>query len=645
MYTHTKLIPSPKHSVRSGLMASCFAVLGLAGPAHAGDVIVTFDPDASTSTWVSGINDKGAVTGYYLELIAGVAPQRGFVREADGTIKTFAPAGSRATFAESIDADGAIAGYYTDAATGLEHGFVRAGGVMPDSNAITAFDALYLPGAVSTYAWSISNGDIAGSYTLDGSTFHGFVRHADGGVERFDAQGATSTYALSIKNGYVTGYYSDGTLDHCFIRVPGGTIVPFDPPASLNARCYAIDASRWVTGYYTHGAGGGTIGFTRSSNGAFASFDGNKAAVNTYAFGINERKAVTGSWQEENGVFHGFERTAGGKMQVFDPAKSTSTHATSINDNGSIAGYWKDSYGQSHGFVRVAAKTPAQPSGPAGGVDPVVIYKHPVAAAVKPPTDADNIPHGVIMKVDPLVPKVDNIRPRSYSDGTENRPSASALRPKTDLVRPKYKTDAKGVAPSASNQGVVRDAIRPRSYSDGTENRPSASALRPKTDLVRPKYKTDAKGAPSASSQGVVKDPIRPRSHSDGKTNRPSVSAFRPKIDLVSPKKKTDARDAVPSASKGKGPSASVVRTIIDVVRPKNQPDKSGDVPSAASQRVIKDPIRPQSHSDSKGNPPSASHTSLVRDPILPTPYSDRTLPSKAVVRTVIDPVRPGTQK
>ncbi|MGH6878569.1 MAG: hypothetical protein ACREHV_14500 [Rhizomicrobium sp.] len=71
----------------------------------------------------------------------------------------------------------------------------RADSLRNGSGHIKVFNAIYPPlgGTASTYAWSIDKGEIAGTYTSDGSTYHGFVRDADGGIERFDPQGAMST--------------------------------------------------------------------------------------------------------------------------------------------------------------------------------------------------------------------------------------------------------------------------------------------------------------------------------------------------------------------------------------------------------------------------------------------------------------------
>ena len=82
--------------------------------------ITTFDPRGSTDTFPTGIDDKGAVTGYYYDSSSVV---HGFVMTAAGKTKTFYPAGSTYTRPEGI-APGVAAGWYNDA-SGIAHGFVR----------------------------------------------------------------------------------------------------------------------------------------------------------------------------------------------------------------------------------------------------------------------------------------------------------------------------------------------------------------------------------------------------------------------------------------------------------------------------------------------------------------------------------------
>lgn len=77
----------------------------------------------------------------------------------------------------------------------------------------------------------------------------------------------------------------------------------------------------------------------------------------TYAGSVNAAGAITGSYQDENSVYHGFLRSPNGKFTTFDEpdASSTPFNGTSpsvINDFGVIAGNYYDANGFSHGFLR-----------------------------------------------------------------------------------------------------------------------------------------------------------------------------------------------------------------------------------------------------------------------------------------------------
>ena len=68
-----------------------------------------------------GIDDKGAVTGYYSD---ANYVTHGFVMTAAGRIKTFDPAGSTYTRPQAIAA-GVASGYYNDSSN-VAHGFLRS---------------------------------------------------------------------------------------------------------------------------------------------------------------------------------------------------------------------------------------------------------------------------------------------------------------------------------------------------------------------------------------------------------------------------------------------------------------------------------------------------------------------------------------
>lgn len=68
----------------------------------------------------------------------------------------------------------------------------------------------------------------------------------------------------------------------------------------------------------------------------------------TIARGINDLNEVTGDYQDEAGVYHGFVREAGGQISTFDVSESL-TVPLAINNKGVVVGY-----GSGVGFARAA---------------------------------------------------------------------------------------------------------------------------------------------------------------------------------------------------------------------------------------------------------------------------------------------------
>jgi|GEM_PF-5508984 len=87
---------------------------------NAGATVVTFQvPDARSLT-PSGINDKGQVTGSYVD---AKGDTQGFLWQPDGTLATFGIPNTRFVSPVAISPEGVITGWYHGAYPG---GFVRA---------------------------------------------------------------------------------------------------------------------------------------------------------------------------------------------------------------------------------------------------------------------------------------------------------------------------------------------------------------------------------------------------------------------------------------------------------------------------------------------------------------------------------------
>ena len=176
-------------------------------------------------TLESGLNVQGETIGWSV-----VAPStaHGFVRERNGVITLFDPPGSVFTVPGAINPEGLIVGGAYDANFVL-HGFVRN-----TNGAITTFD---VPGAGSTpmsgegtLALGVSVFGLSTGYWVDSSMIgHGFVRHPNGAILKFDAPGAgavSGSFQGTVPQGMnfwgeIVGYVVDTkSVAHGFIRIP-----------------------------------------------------------------------------------------------------------------------------------------------------------------------------------------------------------------------------------------------------------------------------------------------------------------------------------------------------------------------------------------------------------------------------------------
>ena len=86
---------------------------------------VTFDVPEALGTYPIGINEAGAVTGYYYSPNYPY-PSHGFLRISTGVFLKFDPPASANTFPTGINSD-TVVGVYLDA-TNVYHGFLRLPG-------------------------------------------------------------------------------------------------------------------------------------------------------------------------------------------------------------------------------------------------------------------------------------------------------------------------------------------------------------------------------------------------------------------------------------------------------------------------------------------------------------------------------------
>lgn len=325
--------------------------------ASAAPVITEFDvPVHGAHIYPQAINATGEIVGYY----NWRRYLRSFTRASDGTIATFEIA--QFTVITGLNDKGTVTGYYASQSD-PSRGFAR------DANGDNDFfDVL---GAVSTTPRAISNRNhIAGWFQTTAGYARGFLRSPKGAIKTFDAPGAGAgtqqgTYPLAISpREAITGtVLGPDYVYHGFIRSTRRSITTF---TVFNAPC-AGTAQYSGTIANTINAGGAVAGictgddqvthaFVRASDDTYSVLD--MDCIETSTVAINTRGTVGGYCQGPDKVYRSFLRDPDGTIRVFSAPDAGNgefqgTIATAMNERGDVAGYYFDANGRQHGFVRM----------------------------------------------------------------------------------------------------------------------------------------------------------------------------------------------------------------------------------------------------------------------------------------------------
>jgi hypothetical protein len=266
------------------------------------EVITTFDyPGDVTQTVPSGINDRGDITGFYVDS-SGVT--RGFVRFANGTFS-----------APIVEPNDTV-------------GFTEGRGIT-DQRLICG--------------WYIGSDEFAHGYFLNRGVF-----------TEFDVDGADETLVDGVNDAgdFVGNYTSETVFAAAFSNIEGMTNTIVIPGDRGNSFAYAINRLRQITGGYQKG--GQIHGWWQDSDGTVhAPFDPPHSKA-TLPFGVNDQGWVVGRFfrnqqeQREQGFLF---RLGTDRFLVFEYPGAVFTSLNGINNDGLICGRYDDGSGLVHGFL------------------------------------------------------------------------------------------------------------------------------------------------------------------------------------------------------------------------------------------------------------------------------------------------------
>jgi uncharacterized membrane protein len=296
----------------------------------AGATFTSIDFRNATSTDALGINSDGDIVGRYDSATDGNT--HGYLRTRRGRFIAIDVRHANFTVAAGINSHGVIVGQYrlTTDPTMKRHGFVRSRGT---------FTTIDFPNAAFTNALGINrHGEIVGRYctTVPPPCFpqnnqHGFLRSKGGHFSTIDFPGAAGTIAgtnawgINDRGEIVGSYQGTDGKSHVYLR-RHNQFTTIDFPTAVDPN--AVDTA-------PSGSKGGI-----NSGGDVVSYYCNL-----------EPCVVNNNFNLNNDSEHGFLLTGGGAFTRIDVPNSHATFAFGINRRGDIVGSYDDASGH-HGFLQ-----------------------------------------------------------------------------------------------------------------------------------------------------------------------------------------------------------------------------------------------------------------------------------------------------
>jgi len=241
------------------------------------------------------------------------------------------------TFAWGIDNDRVVSGFYSDASN-ASHGFVWRNGTV---------HTLDDPVSPNTSLWSVSNRGVAAAYYWDQTATHAATYSFASGAWTMlpDIPGISSNQAYGInKFGVVVGEarVNDASNPSAWIWDPSAQSYSyFSVPGASQDNTYpdAINDKGQIVGTFDD-TNGVSHGFVKDGD-TYTTIDV-PGATGTNAWGINNSGAVVGPWFNLSRWAEGYVRTSDGAFKVVDVPGALETLIAGINDLGDICGFWAD---------------------------------------------------------------------------------------------------------------------------------------------------------------------------------------------------------------------------------------------------------------------------------------------------------------
>jgi hypothetical protein len=172
----------------------------------------------------------------------------------------------------------------------------------------------------------------------------------------------------------------------------------FDVPGAVNGTFpSSINSAAVITGYFND-ENFVSHGFLRGQNGTIITFDVPGAANGTFPNVINSAGVVAGIFADENFLAHGFIRAQNGAITTFDVPEATGGFffLSAINPVGTIIGSLFDENFLTTGFVRAQAGNIITIDIPSAVNGSQAVAINPTGVVAGTYTDADFVSHGFL---------------------------------------------------------------------------------------------------------------------------------------------------------------------------------------------------------------------------------------------------------